>query len=88
MHEAYSHVVIDPPRAGARAMLPTIARLDPQRILYISCHPGSLARDIGMLVHDYGFILQAAGVLDMFPHTMHVESLAVLDRPPARGRAA
>jgi 23S rRNA (uracil1939-C5)-methyltransferase len=88
MQMAYSHVVIDPPRAGARAMLPTVARLDPERILYISCHPGSLARDIGMLVHDYGFILQAAGVLDMFPHTMHVESLAVLDRPPARGRAA
>jgi 23S rRNA (uracil1939-C5)-methyltransferase len=88
MQQVYSHVVIDPPRAGARAMLPTIARLDPQRILYISCHPGSLARDIGMLVHDYGFTLQAAGVLDMFPHTMHVESLAVLDRSHARGRAA
>jgi 23S rRNA (uracil1939-C5)-methyltransferase len=88
MREAYSHVLIDPPRAGARAMLPTVARLGPQRLLYISCHPGSLARDVGMLVHEFGFILQAAGVLDMFPHTMHVESLAVLDRPPSRGRAA
>jgi 23S rRNA (uracil1939-C5)-methyltransferase len=88
MLKPYSHVLIDPPRAGARAMLPTVARLGPQRLLYISCHPGSLARDVGMLVHDYGFILQAAGVLDMFPHTMHVESLAVLDRPAARGRAA
>jgi 23S rRNA (uracil1939-C5)-methyltransferase len=88
MREAYSHVLIDPPRAGARAMLPTVARLSPQRLLYISCHPGSLARDVGMLVHDYGFIFQAAGVLDMFPHTMHVESLALLERPAARGRAA
>lgn len=88
MRETYSHVLMDPPRAGARAMLPTVARLAPQRLLYISCHPGSLARDVAMLVHDYGFILQAAGVLDMFPHTMHVESLAVLDRPAARGRAA
>jgi 23S rRNA (uracil1939-C5)-methyltransferase len=88
MREAYSHVLIDPPRAGARAMLPTVARLSPQRLLYISCHPGSLARDVGMLVHDYGFILQAAGVLDMFPHTMHVESLALLERPAARGRAS
>jgi 23S rRNA (uracil1939-C5)-methyltransferase len=86
--EAYSHVLIDPPRAGAREMLPTVARLSPQRLLYISCHPGSLARDVGMLVHDYGFILQAAGVLDMFPHTMHVESMALLERPVARGRAA
>jgi len=88
LREAYSHVLIDPPRAGARAMLPTVARLGARRILYISCHPGSLARDVGMLVHDYGFILQAAGVLDMFPHTMHVESIAVLDRTDNRGPAA
>jgi 23S rRNA (uracil1939-C5)-methyltransferase len=86
--EAYSHVLIDPPRAGARAMLATVARLGPRRVLYISCHPGSLARDVGMLVHDYGFILQAAGVLDMFPHTMHVESIAVLDLPGVRSQAA
>jgi 23S rRNA (uracil1939-C5)-methyltransferase len=88
LREAYSHVLIDPPRAGARAMLPTVARLGAQRVLYISCHPGSLARDVGMLVHEFGFILQAAGVLDMFPHTMHVESIAVLDRPHSSGRAA
>jgi 23S rRNA (uracil1939-C5)-methyltransferase len=88
MQKAYSHVLIDPPRAGARAMLPTVARLLPQRLLYISCHPGSLARDVGMLVHDYGFILRSAGVLDMFPHTTHVESLALLESPAVRGRAA
>jgi len=87
LQKAYSHVLIDPPRAGARAMLPTVARLAPQRLLYISCHPGSLARDVGMLVHDFGFSLHSAGVLDMFPHTMHVESLAVLERPAARGPA-
>jgi 23S rRNA (uracil1939-C5)-methyltransferase len=75
----YSHVLLDPPRAGAREMLPTVARLAPERVLYISCHPGSLARDIGMLVHDHGFRLRAAGVLDMFPHTTHVESIAVLE---------
>jgi 23S rRNA (uracil1939-C5)-methyltransferase len=81
LRAAYSHVLLDPPRDGARAMLPTVARLAPRRLLYISCHPGSLARDVGVLVHDYGFSLQAAGVLDMFPHTMHVESLALLQRP-------
>jgi 23S rRNA (uracil1939-C5)-methyltransferase len=75
----FPYVLIDPPRAGAREMLPTVARLAPKRVLYISCHPGSLARDIGMLVHDHGFRLRAAGVLDMFPHTTHVESLAVLE---------
>ncbi len=74
----YSHVLLDPPRAGAREMLPTVARLGPKAVLYISCHPGSLARDIGMLVETYGFALRAAGVVDMFPHTSHVESLALL----------
>jgi 23S rRNA (uracil1939-C5)-methyltransferase len=78
-NSSYSSVLLDPPRAGAREMLPTVARLAPERVLYISCHPGSLARDIGMLVHDHGFRLRAAGVLDMFPHTTHVESLAVLE---------
>jgi 23S rRNA (uracil1939-C5)-methyltransferase len=76
----YPNILIDPPRAGAREMLPTVARLAPKRVLYISCHPGSLARDTGMLVHQYGFKLRAAGVLDMFPHTTHVESLAVFER--------
>jgi 23S rRNA (uracil1939-C5)-methyltransferase len=78
-NSAFPYVLIDPPRAGAREMLPTVARLAPKRVLYISCHPGSFARDVGMLVHDYGFRLRAAGVLDMFPHTTHVESLAVLE---------
>lgn len=77
----YSHVILDPPRAGAREMLPTVARLAPKAVLYISCHPGSLARDIGMLVETYGFALRAAGVVDMFPHTSHVESLALLTPP-------
>jgi 23S rRNA (uracil1939-C5)-methyltransferase len=81
----YPYVLLDPPRAGAREMLPTVARLAPERVLYISCHPGSLARDIGLMIHQHGFKLRAAGVLDMFPHTTHVESLAVLEpAKPAR----
>jgi 23S rRNA (uracil1939-C5)-methyltransferase len=79
----FSHVVLDPPRAGALDVMPTIAHLAPHKVAYISCHPGSLARDIAVLVHDFGFELSAAGVLDMFPHTAHVESLAVLT-PPQR----
>jgi 23S rRNA (uracil1939-C5)-methyltransferase len=75
----YPYILLDPPRAGAREMLPTVARLAPKRVLYISCHPGSLARDIGLMIHEHGFRLRAAGVLDMFPHTSHVESLAVLE---------
>ncbi len=77
----FSHVVLDPPRAGALDVMPTIAHLAPRKVAYISCHPGSLARDIGVLVHEFGFSLRAAGVLDMFPHTAHVESLAVLTPP-------
>lgn len=76
----YSHVLLDPPRTGARALLATVARLAPQRVLYISCHPGSLARDLMSLVHEHGFTLEAAGVVDMFAHTAHVESLALLVR--------
>ncbi len=77
----FSHVVLDPPRAGALDVMPTIAQLAPRKVAYISCHPGSLARDIAVLVHEFGFALRAAGVLDMFPHTAHVESLAVLTPP-------
>ena len=82
----YPYILLDPPRAGAQEMLPTVARLAPERVLYISCHPGSLARDIGLMVHEHGFKLRAAGVLDMFPHTTHVESLAVLE-PARRARS-
>ncbi len=74
----YTHVLLDPPRAGAREILPYVASLRPQAVLYISCHPGSLARDVGILAHEFGFAVRAAGVIDMFPHTGHVESLAVL----------
>ncbi|HYK24621.1 MAG TPA: 23S rRNA (uracil(1939)-C(5))-methyltransferase RlmD [Steroidobacteraceae bacterium] len=74
----FSHVLLDPPRAGARDVMRTIARIAPEKVLYISCHPGSLARDVGVMVHEHGFSLEAAGVVDMFPHTTHVESLALL----------
>ena len=84
LREGFNHVLLDPPRAGARDVMRTIARIGPRRVLYISCHPGSLARDVGLLVHDHGFALRAAGVLDMFPHTTHVESLALLT-PPGGG---
>jgi 23S rRNA (uracil1939-C5)-methyltransferase len=78
LRRGYSHVLLDPPRTGAREVLAALAGLAPARLLYISCHPGSLARDLGVLVHEHGFTLEAAGVVDMFPHTAHVESLALL----------
>lgn len=76
----YHKVLLDPPRAGAQEVLPIVARCGAKDVLYISCHPGSLARDAGILVHEHGFTLRAAGVMDMFPHTAHVESAALFSR--------
>ncbi len=84
MQRPYTHVLIDPPRAGAREVLPAIAALAPRSVLYISCHPGTLARDVGILANEYGFAVRAAGVVDMFPHTGHVESMAILTRDGAK----
>jgi 23S rRNA (uracil1939-C5)-methyltransferase len=77
---AYDRVLLDPPRAGAREILPVVAASGASRVVYISCHPGSLARDAGLLVREHGFRLSAAGVMDMFPHTTHVEAMAVFER--------
>jgi 23S rRNA (uracil1939-C5)-methyltransferase len=86
LKESYTHVLLDPPRAGASEVLGSISRLNPQRVLYISCHPGSLARDLGLLVNEHGMSLVAAGVMDMFPHTTHVESMAILEPAKRKGR--
>jgi len=80
--ERYDLVMLDPPRAGGAELLACMPRWSPRRVVYISCHPGSLARDAGILVADHGFTLSAAGVMDMFPHTTHVESIAVFERHP------
>ena len=83
--QRFSHVLLDPPRAGALALLPQIARLAPERVLYVACDPDTLARDVGVLVHQHGLQLLAAGVVDMFPHTAHLESLALLAPRSAHG---
>jgi 23S rRNA (uracil1939-C5)-methyltransferase len=77
----FDRVLIDPPREGAQALVQALAGLSaserPQRIVYVSCAPGTLARDAAILVHEGGYSLQGAGVVNMFPHTGHVESIAV-----------
>jgi 23S rRNA (uracil1939-C5)-methyltransferase len=78
---SYDLVLLDPPRVGARTVVGQIARWQPRRVVYVSCHPASLARDAGILAHELGYVLTRAGIIDMFPHTAHVESMAVFDRP-------
>jgi len=76
----YDKILVDPPRSGAEFVLPHIAASGAGRVVYVSCHPASLARDAGVLVHQFGFRLLGAGVMDMFPHTGHVESIALFER--------
>ena len=69
----------DSPRSGADVVLKQLPLAGLERIVYVSCHPGSLARDAGFLVNERGWKLRAAGVMDMFPHTAHVESIAMFE---------
>ena len=84
--------LVDPPREGAFALAKALAELHaepvpgwqpPERIVYVSCNPATLARDAGLLVHQAGYRCTLAGVVNMFPHTAHVESIAVFDRSAA-----
>ncbi|WP_397473140.1 23S rRNA (uracil(1939)-C(5))-methyltransferase RlmD [Pusillimonas sp.] len=85
----FDRMLIDPPREGAEAVSRALAELAPGdrpvRLLYVSCNPATLARDAGILVREANYSLSAAGVVNMFPHTGHVESIAVFDAPGIRG---
>lgn len=79
----FDRMLIDPPREGAMAVAQALSLLTPEerprRIVYVSCSPATLARDASILVHDGGYVLKSAGVINMFPHTGHVESIAVFE---------
>lgn len=76
----FDRVLVDPPRDGAIELVKALGALPPARIVYVSCNPATLARDAEVLVHAHGYRLSAAGVINMFPHTSHVESIALFER--------
>jgi 23S rRNA (uracil1939-C5)-methyltransferase len=76
----FDKILLDPPREGALEILKTLGAGWPARIVYVACDPATLARDAAVLVHTKGFALEAAGVVNMFPHTAHVESVALFQR--------
>lgn len=75
--QGFNKILLDPPRSGAFEVLGQLADLGAERIVYVSCNPATLARDAGELVASHGYRLVSAGVMDMFPHTSHVESIAL-----------
>jgi len=82
--DGWDLVLLDPARSGAAEVVRRMQQIGPRRIVYVSCHPATLARDAGVLVNEQGFELEAAGIIDMFPHTAHVESIAVFGAGPER----
>ncbi len=79
--EGFDKILIDPPRSGAEEICKYLTAFGAQKIVYVSCNPATLARDAGVLVRN-GYRLVRAGVMDMFPHTTHVESIALFERKP------
>jgi 23S rRNA (uracil1939-C5)-methyltransferase len=78
--QQFDKALLDPPRSGALEVLPWLAAAGVRRILYVSCYPATLARDAAKLVGELGYRLEAAGAMDMFPHTAHLEAMAVFER--------
>jgi len=76
----FDRMLIDPPRDGAVELVKSLPEEGLQRLVYVSCSPGTLARDAAVLTQTKGYRLSAAGVVNMFPHTSHVESIAVFDK--------
>jgi 23S rRNA (uracil1939-C5)-methyltransferase len=83
LQEPWDVVVLDPPRTGAQPAITCVAKLRPRKIVYVSCHPGTLARDARILLDSGTYRLSSARVFDMFPNTHHVELMAVFERSAA-----
>lgn len=77
----FDKMLIDPPREGALELVRALGSDGPRRIVYVSCNPATLARDAAVLVSAKGYRFKSAGAVNMFPHTSHVESITVFERP-------
>ncbi|MCE3237729.1 MAG: rlmD [Gammaproteobacteria bacterium] len=80
LQQTYDKILLDPPRTGAKEIILYFSKLSAKKIIYISCNPATLARDAGELVHQQGYALTQVGVINMFPHTSHIESIAVFEK--------
>jgi len=78
--QQYDKIILDPSRAGAQSLCQNIQQFGAKKILYVSCHPATLARDANYLVHQHNYQCKVAGVIDMFPHTQHVEAMVLFER--------
>lgn len=80
LRQQYHKILLDPPRTGAKEIIPFFKSLKASKIAYVSCNPATLARDAGELVHNCGYRLTHAGIMNMFPHTAHTEAMAIFEK--------
>ena len=80
LEQKFDKILLDPPRSGAAEMIKRLPKFGASKVVYVSCGPATLARDAGVMVNEHGYRMTYAGVIDMFPHTAHVESIAVFEK--------
>lgn len=80
LQKSYDKILLDPPRVGAKEIIPLISSKSASHIVYVSCNPATLARDAGELVYNYHYKLKQVGVINMFPHTGHIEAIALFEK--------
>jgi 23S rRNA (uracil1939-C5)-methyltransferase len=80
MKKKYNKILLDPPRSGAQEIITFFPHFSPTTIVYVSCNPATLARDAKELVHTHHYKLKTAGIINMFPHTSHIEAIALFEK--------